>query len=384
MATPASPRTCTAIATALLTCFSIAHADDTDRVELDGYVEVYGQYNLGRPSNGITNLRGFDVRHASMALQNAVLAADWTKDSVSGRIAFQFGDAGNIYYAAEPAIASSGTVTGSDAHAWRHVQEARVAWQTPWQGQLAAGLFLSPIGPESVAVRDSWSWSRSNLFFALPFYHLGVRAAVPLRDTGWTATAAIYNGWNNTIDANGAPAIAVSASYASGAWLGQVLYFGGVERAEASAEGEPWRHLLDAYVQRRFGRTSLMVHVDGGLERGQLGTSAWLAGAAYARYELSRCVNLSARGDVVRERRGSRDGMQASAILLPVRWVASATASLAYRPVTGFELRAEYRHDHASDDIYFAGTVATDPTSGADVPDARRQDTVTAGIAAWF
>ena len=44
--------------------------------------------------------------------------------------------------------------------------------------QLAAGLFLSPIGTEDLAEKDDWSWSRSNLFLTLPTYHVGAKATV--------------------------------------------------------------------------------------------------------------------------------------------------------------------------------------------------------------
>jgi hypothetical protein len=53
-----------------------------------------------------------------------------------------------------------------------------------------------------------WNWSRSDLFFALPFYHAGVRVKRPLGDSGWTAIAMIANGWNNAIDNNHVPSVA--------------------------------------------------------------------------------------------------------------------------------------------------------------------------------
>src|SRR5947208_1433056 len=86
-----------------------AAAPSGDAVKPIGYVELYDQWNFGQPSNGVTNLRGFDDRHASLTLQNAVLGADWTKGPLHGRITLQFGEAGDIYYQAEPTQAASGT-----------------------------------------------------------------------------------------------------------------------------------------------------------------------------------------------------------------------------------------------------------------------------------
>src|SRR5262245_25952414 len=118
-------------------------------IVLAAYLETYLQYNLRAPSNGVTALRLFDARHDSLAIQNAVVDATWTKGALSGRVALQAGDAGDLY-----------TSTGD--RSFRNLQEAWVAWATPVDVELAAGLFLSPVGPEVVATRDDWNWSRSD------------------------------------------------------------------------------------------------------------------------------------------------------------------------------------------------------------------------------
>jgi hypothetical protein len=350
-------------------------------IKVGGYLEVYDQWNFRRPSNGVTNLRAYDVRDSSIALQNAVLDATWTRGAISGRIAFQIGDAGDTYYAAEPAMPAEGSTPATGPNEWRHLQEAWAAWQTPCKLELAAGLFLSPIGPEALATKDDWNWSRSNLYFALPFYLTGVRVKRALGESGWIGTAAVYNGWNSVIDNNRKPSISVAASYAKDALIAQVLYFGGIERSPGAPEGEPWRHLLDAYVQGSLGGgLSFLVHADGGLERGTLGTSSWAAGAAYLRYDVTTSVYLAARADYVREWRDAA----ASSMLLPVAWVGATTATAAWRPRDGLDLRLEYRHDQAASEAYFGGTVSSDLASGAAIPNRLAQDTVTAGAIAWF
>src|SRR5512141_1872659 len=110
-------------------------------LKLGAYLETYFQWNLRDPSNGVTALRSFDARHDSLALSNAVVDATWTKGALSGRIALQAGDTPDAYYAAGD-------------RDFRNVQEAWVAWATPVDVELAAGLFLSPITPEVVPVRD--------------------------------------------------------------------------------------------------------------------------------------------------------------------------------------------------------------------------------------
>ena len=56
-----------------------------------GYVEVYYAYNFNRPSNGITNYRGFDNRHNTFSLSNAALGAEMESGPVGGKVILQIG-----------------------------------------------------------------------------------------------------------------------------------------------------------------------------------------------------------------------------------------------------------------------------------------------------
>jgi hypothetical protein len=328
-----------------------------DPVKLGGYVEVYDAWNFNDPANSTTALRGFDARHATFSLQNAVVDVTWDTGVTTGRIALQIGDAGSIYYGHE-----------TD---WRNVQEAWAAWKTH-DVQVAAGLFLSPIGVEDLAVKDDWSWSRSNLFYALPFYHVGVRATVPLTKDGWSAMGMICNGWNNVVDNNHEPSLTAAVTYERAPWYAQLLYFGGIERDPGAPEGSPWRHLGDAYIQAPLGHGfSALAHVDAGTERGSLGADSWIAGAAAARYDLTSHVFASARIDGIRE----YHAQAASPVLVPVAWVTSDTLTLAWRPVDHLMLMLEGRHDDASGKVFFGD---------ADLPTRRTQTTITAGATAWF
>jgi hypothetical protein len=370
-------------------------APSTDGVKPMGYIELYDQWNFRQPSNGVTNLRGFDDRHASFTLQNVVLGADWTKGAVHGRIALQVGDAGDTYYEAEPTQGAMGTAPQTSPTEWRHLQEAWVGWKVPCTKlELQGGLFVSAIGPEVPQTKDNWNWSRSDAFFMLPYFHTGVRGVYAL-DDHWTATLALYNGWNNAIDNNNAPSLHAVISYASGPWSATADYFGGIERAPDAPEGQPWRHTFDAYAQGPIaGKLSFLVHGDAGFERTTFGRSSWATGAAYLKYDITPNVYLAGRGDLFREWRA----LDATQIFLPTSafpfdpaigqiaqtaWVASATATLTWRPMAGLDLRAEYRHDGSSGDVYFGGNVPVDG-NGQAVPNRNVQDTVTGGVVAWF
>ncbi len=366
-----------------------AAAPTGDQIKLGGYLELYDSWNFNQPSNGVTNLRAFDSRHASLTLQNSVLDVTWTKGPVTGRIAVQFGDEPDQYYQAEPSQPAAGSAPASSGSDWRHIQEAWAAWKPPCtQLELAAGLFLSPIGPEGVQTKDDWNWSRSNLFFNLPYFHAGVRAKYPLGDTHWSVIGAVYNGWNNAIDENRSPALDAIAAYSNGAWTAQVQYFTGIQRPDGGPDVQHWRHLFDAFVQGPVpgvDKLAFIVHGDGGFERASPGATdrpQWLAGAAYLKYDLTSRVFVAVRGDVFREWRP----VGATPIFLPsgVQWISSGTATVSFRPVDGLDLRLEYRHDSASDPAYFQGTVLTDLTTGLAIANTSSQDTVTGGVIAWF
>src|SRR5262245_43260847 len=174
-------------------------------ITLSGYVEVFYQWNFNDPSNGITNYRGFDNRHDSFTLDNVVLdALGETGKSVSAHFALQFGHTPETYYLSEPLSPGTPGAGSTGPSVWKFLQVANIAWHAPVGRKgllLEGGLFLSPIGPEGMAVKDQWNWSRSTLFFGLPFYHTGLRATYAWTDRISTTLAA-YNGWNSVVDNN--------------------------------------------------------------------------------------------------------------------------------------------------------------------------------------
>lgn len=351
-------------------------------VAIAGYVEAYYQAHLQAPSNHVTAQRAFDGRNRTFVLANAVLDVTATRGRVGARIALQTGTTGAGAYQGEPNLPAVGGAAGNDGDVWRHLQLATMTIAAPRQVAIEAGLFPSPIGLEVIPVKDGWTWSRSNLFVALPAYHAGINVSRRL-GAGVTARLHAWNGWNAALDADATPTVGASIAHASATTSAQLLYVAGVERAPGAAEGRPVRHVLDAYVQRALSPSvSLAGHADAGLEAGALGTSRWAGGAACGRVALSRTLAVAARVDAVREWRGHATAGDASSIVLPTRWVASATTALSYAPLAGMSLRTELRHDQAADPIFFGGDVAQ--AQGRDVPTRRQQTTVTVGATAWF
>lgn len=371
-------------------------AADADRIRLgspgaslslSGYAEVAYAYNFNQPQNGVTNWRGFDNRHDTFNVSNAVLDLAWSVAAVTGRVALQFGTTADALFLSEPAAAGTSSVNAAGAAVFRHLQQALLGWRAPvGRGLLIeAGLFLSPVGPEGLAVKDQWSWSRSSLFFALPFYHTGARLSYPFTDT-LTVTLAGVSGWNSIIDNNTRKSLLVQGTFRNDRLTLNLIYLGGVERDRGAPEGQPWRHLFDASATlQATPRLALQLQLDGGFEHGELGRSSWLAAAAYARVQLVRWLFLSLRGDAFyHEPPRDADGV-ARYVFYPAPWVAAGTATVELRPAGSVAFYLESRADFAGAEIYFSGAVRGDGSVARPyVPNAASQFTLLSGMTTWF
>ena len=363
---------------------SAAPAPQPPPYTVSGYVEAFYQWNFNRPHTDITNYRAFDNRHATSTLANVALDAQWDYQDLIGRLTVQIGHTPSTYYMSEPQREGTAGANSSDASLWRYLQQAYAGYRFFDRLTVATGIFLSPTGPESLAIKDSWNWSRANLFFGLPFYHTGARASYTLTPT-WTATLAAYNGWNSVVDSNREKSLAAQLTYAQPQLTASLLYFGGVERARAAPEGLPWRHMTELHATASITpRLSLMGHVNAGVERTRFGSARWAAMAAYARVQLLAPLFLAMRGDFFREHTPQNARGRASPVFWPVDWVSSLTTTLDYRPHARASFRAEFRHDRAAGPMFFGDERATSDATSMAPPTRRRQNTVTLGVTSWF
>ncbi len=363
-----------------------ARSSSRANLTVGGYAELFYQWNFNEPQNGIHNFRGFDNRHNSFTISNAVIDAAGSVGPVSAHVALQVGHTPESYYLAEPVVPAASGAGATGPNVWKYIQQANAAVKFPLgRGLLLeGGIFLSPIGPEGMAVKDQWNWSRSSLFFALPYYHTGLRLSYPFTDR-ITVALAVWNGWNSVVDNNPEKSIMAQLTYnISDKLTYQLLYFTGVERAVNAPEGRPWRHLFDTYLAwypRKW--LSLLGHVNLGFEPTAFGTSWWGAAALYARFQPLKWLYIAVRGDYLSETRAFDGVNQAAAIFWPAGWVTSATATVEARPYDNVSLRLEYRHDHAESNMYFFKGTVVDLT-GAPVANANSQDTLTLGLTTWF
>jgi len=363
--------------------------DDDDpwkKFTVSGYLETFYQWSFNVPGNGISSYRGYDNRHNTISLQNAVLDVGFRARDILARIALQGGLAPSTIYQDEADVAAGPGAGSSDAKLWQHLQRASLGWQATHALLLEAGIFPSVTGVESLAVKENWNWSRSTSSTRLPNYQAGARATVELTPQV-DLFAAVVNGWNRVVDDNDEKSVIVGMHYRLADKLTvSGSYFGGVERSAGAPEGRPWRHGFETWTQLDLTKSiQLAADASAGFENTRFGVEWWSSAAGYLRGKLLSWLFLAGRVDRTWDDPAASARGTSQPILLPSKHVTSFTGTVDVRPVKGLSTRLELRHDTSQAPIFFRGEVTGDGTAQSPyLPNARRQTTLLLGVVAWF
>lgn len=360
----------------LLTLIPLALAGDplpAPTVELGGFVETYVAHNFNNPANGVTNLRGFDARSDTFALSLASVSVGLKHKFFATKVALQVGPTAASYFGAEPTTPAGFGVSSTSAANLQFVREAWAGGTAPVLGGLTVegGVFLSPVGYDSIAVKDNHFWSLSNLGVGLPFYFTGARVRQDFGQ-GTVLTVGVFNGWNSVVDNNKGKSVSAWATHTfnSGAKI-QGLYMGG---PEAAGDGpHPWRNTFDLWADVPIGPVSVIAAADGGFELREAGPQTWQAGQLAVEVRPHPGVMLGVRGDIFHEHGPAGP---AGNIFWPVDLLGSFTGSLGFKPVDQLITRLEVRHDRASGPAFYGA----DP----DAPTESNQTTITLGVTGFF
>ena len=358
------------------------------QLSLGGYVEGYYSYNFRKPSNDITNLRGFDFRHNTITLANASVYASFeSKAGAFGHLALQWGQTPRSYYQVEPDAPATSFTGTSDGELWEVIQEAYVGYHAPigLGLDIKAGLMLSPLGYESITAHNNFHWSIANASLALPFYHTGVTFRQSLHDTTGL-TLGVFNGWNSVVDNNKEKSLlaAVDFDLPCGT-IAQIAYFTGVE-AEPEAEDRDWRHLFNLWaVLPRLARMQIAFQADAGLEPRDSVTLWWTGAILDVDLAITDWLHFAVRGDFFLEDVPSAEGVNTreGAIFFPVRELYGATTTLRTVLKDQLALYLEYRYDNASDAAFFDENTVLE-SEGDPVANRRSQHTATIGFTGWY
>lgn len=294
-------------------------------VTIGGFVDTYFSANFARPQSHTNQLRNFDIAENQFVVSAAEVDFQKNANPIGFRVELNVGSASDIIHSG-----SSESV--------KLVQQAYVTAVVPVGTGLTvdAGKFVTHMGFETIKAKDNYNYSRSFLFaWAIPYYHLGIRASYPLREN-LTIALHVCNGWNN-VAANGGKTFGASLGYSPVPSLSLLAnWIGGPEQPDSISSN--FRHVMEAIVTVQ-ATDKLAVGVDGtyGTESLPTGTVTWKGLALYGHYGLSETSALSVRGEAYSDPQGYTTSLPQD--------LKEVTFTYEQRFLNTLILRAEYRYD---------------------------------------
>ncbi len=369
----------------------LASANGDWKLTLGGWIDAYVGYNFNDPASRTNNVRAFDTRHDSFALQVAAFDVGFETSSQKGRasggmvsrLTLQAGDEPDQYYRASGSEKTADATPNYDA--FRHIQQAYAGYKVPVPGagetgmlEVDAGIMISHIGYEGLNAKDNIHFSRSLLHQLTPFYASGARAIYTLSPKV-TAQINVSNGWNNVIDNNRSKSVGAQLVWTPNPRITATLnWLGGSEQDAALS----MRNLFDAVgVFKLTPALQLAINGHVGIDKVRAGTPlngaitiedtrvSWYGLALYARYQLSEMWGAGIRAEAFRD----ENGVPWETGVATTLW--EGTATLEARPDPHLIFRLELRHDEATALLYDQNT------PGAT---GHAQTTLMAGVIAFF
>ena len=358
-------------------------------------LDTYYEYNFNNPVGRVNLLRAYDVLSNEFSLNQANVIFDHPPDLDAGRrwggrLDLQFGQAtdtlqGNPSNEPRPQI-------------YRNIFQAYGTYVAPiGKGvNLDFGKWSSSLGFEGNYTKDQINYSRSYWFDFLPFYHMGVRTAIPVNGR-FAVNYWIVNGTNQVEATNGFKDQLfgfTAKPRKTTTWT--VNYYLGQEhpdRAPAANCGpipvQPGlcftaiqpapngrTHIFDSYatwqatakltlalegdyvIQRLWqnaspGPSSAPSHTDGG--------------AAYVQYQITPRITAATRAEYMSDRGGLFSGLTQA--------LKENTVNLDYKLIDGFLMRYEWRRDFSNRPSFLTSTQGLL---------SKEQDTATVGVIWWW
>ena len=364
----------------------------TINVALDGYYD----YNFNSPVGRVNLLRAYDVLSNEFSLNQADVIFDHPANVAEGRrwggrLDLQFGQAtdtlqGNPNNEPRPEI-------------YRNIFQAYGTYIAPLGKGLEIdfGKWGSSLGIEGNYSKDQMNYSRSFFFDFLPFYHMGIRASLPLGDK-FTVNYWVVNGTNQVEATNGfkdelfgfvyKPTKAIT--WTSNYYLGQEH----PDRAVSDIPTNPVpvqpdlnfiairpapngrTHIFDTYVVWQ-PTPKLTFALEGDyfisrLWRDQaLGESAAPShvsgGAAYLQYQFTPRIAFATRAEYLSDRGGLFSGITQA--------LKENTVTFDYKLTDGFLMRYEWRRDYSNQPSFLSDTQGILE---------KQQTTATVGLIWWW
>lgn len=365
--------------------------DTTINLSLDTYYD----YNFNNPVGRVNLLRAYDVLSNEFSLNQASVVVEHLPDVAAGhrwggRLDLQFGQAtdtlqGNPSNEPRPQI-------------YRNIFQVYGTYIVPLGKGLNIdfGKWGSSLGIEGNYTKDQINYSRSYWFNFLPFYHMGVRASLPINDR-FALNYWVVNGTNQVEATNGfkdelfgfTAKPQKNVNWTLNYYLGQEhpdrapatncgpipvqpgLCFTGISPAPNGRT-----HIFDSYVTwQATSNLSLSLEGDYVIQRlwknAGPGESAAPfhtdGGAVYIRYQLTPKIALATRAEYMSDRGALFSGLTQA--------LKENTVTFDYKLADGFLMRYEWRRDYSNQ-----------PSFLSDVQGLlkKEQNTATLGVMWWW
>jgi hypothetical protein len=326
-------------------------------VNISGLVDFYGSLNFNHPATRANNLRNFDTRADSFALNMGKLEFAHAAEPVGFRLDLGFGRAFTIFHATDPI----------DSEFMNYVPQAYVSFAPKsFKGvQVDFGKFYTSAGAELTETHLGWNYSRSLLYANGPYYHFGGRVNIPI--TGNFSTGfQLVNGWNNVKDNNSGKTMGFTTALTGSkvSWFNN--YYVGPEKTDTN---EGFRHFYDTVVSiTPNNKFNMYVNMDYGVDRNIGGGSNKFFGIGTSiKYQLAEKFYLSPRIEYYNDIDGFITGVDQT--------LKEFTLTGDYKFHPNLVTRLEYRHDWSNQPFFDRGN---EPGS------FKRQDTVLVGLVFFF
>ncbi len=326
-------------------------------IAFSGLIDGYYSLNFNHPASRTNQLRNFDVKANQFSLNMAKLVLEHQPDPLGFRVDFGFGRAFDIVHSAETAPS-----------VFRNIEQAFVSYKPEKAKglQIDFGKYVTAAGAEVIETHSNWNYSRSLLFaWAIPYYHFGVRATMPLNNH-FSAGIHVANGWNNVEDNNSGKTVGIMGTITTSKFTWTHTYHVGPEKLDTN---KGLRHLYDTtLLLTPDPRVNCYLNFDYGVDKQVFGGSArWVGVAGAARFAVTNWFALAPRLEWYNDADGFTTGVRQK--------LKEFTFTSEFRVSRGMLSRLEYRRDW-SDQPFF--------DRGATPAGHKNQDTILLGFVAYF
>lgn len=365
--------------------------DTTINLGIDGYYS----YNFNHPVGRVNVLRAYDVLSNEFSLNQASVILEHAPDVAVGR---RFGARLDLQFGQATDTLQGNPLNEPRPQIYRNIFQAYGTYVLPLgKGiTLDVGKWSSSLGIEGNYSKDQLNYSRALWFNFLPFYHMGLRASIPLTNR-FSFNYWLVNGTNQVEATNGFKdqLFGFTASPTKSVTWTANYYFGQEhpDRAPAGSCGpipvqpglcftairpapDGRTHIFDSYATwKATPKLTLVLEGDYFLQRdwrhsGPGRDSAPMhvqGGAAYVQYQLTPRLAVSSRAEYLSDPSGIFSGISQA--------LKENTVTLDYRMGDGLLMRYEWRRDYSNQPSFF---------SDAQGVLNKQQTTATLGLVWWW